>query len=126
MLAAADGTVASRLPVPEGTDDVRQRAAGTVALILVGGTLSALDATSGTPLWETAATGLPAGPDAVEGADDRAPLLVPEADGFVHRDPGTGSELDRSAATGVPAGGVASEIGPVVVYRLPDRVLGYR
>jgi hypothetical protein len=28
--------------------------------------------------------------------------------------------------TGVPAGGIAAGVGPAVVYRLPDRVIGYR
>ena len=51
---------------------------------------------------------------------------MPEADGFVFRDPATGGEVGRSAVTGLPEGGVASTVGGAVVYRLPDRVLGFR
>ena len=53
-------------------------------------------------------------------------LLVPEDGAFVRRDPATGGELGRSAAEDLPAGGLATTVGPVVVLRLPDRVLAYR
>ncbi len=51
---------------------------------------------------------------------------MPEADGFVLRDPATGSPLARSATTGLPEGGAAVVFGDAVVYRLPDRVLVLR
>jgi outer membrane protein assembly factor BamB len=126
-LAAQDGALRQRLPAPgNGVDDVQQLTSGAVTLILTGGTLSALDATSGAPLWESPAVGLPSAP--VPDEDDAIPevLLVPDEDGFVRRDPATGAELGRSSADDVPAGGVAAGLGPVVVYRTADRVLGYR
>jgi hypothetical protein len=52
--------------------------------------------------------------------------VVPEDGAFVRRDAGTGAELGRSAAPAGTAGGTATEVGLVVVVRLPDRVLGYR
>jgi PQQ-like domain len=126
-LAAGDGAVLRTLPVPDDAGrQVQLRAADDVTMVRVAGTLSALDASSGGLLWEAPAIGLPAEPDAVK--DDRSPaaLLVPTQDGFVHRDPATGAELGRSDVTELPAGGVASGIGPGIVYRVADRVLGYR
>jgi hypothetical protein len=124
-LSAADGTVLSRLPVPDGaTDGVQQVAAGSVALVRVSDTLSALDAASGGLLWTVPALGVPSAGVAVE--DPAAPLPVPAPDGFVFRDLATGGEVGRSAVTGLPEGGVASTVGGAVVYRLPDRVLGFR
>jgi outer membrane protein assembly factor BamB len=126
-LAAGDGTVLRTLPVPHGAaGTVQMLTFDAVALVRVGGTLSALDTTSGTVLWDTAASGLPAQPSVVKDDSSAAALLVPTEDGFVHRDPVTGAELGRSAVSGLPAGGVAFGVGPAVVYRLPDRVLGYR
>jgi outer membrane protein assembly factor BamB len=120
-LAGPDGGVLARLPA--GTTDVEQRTVGTVSLVRVGGTVSALDASSGAALWEAAATGLPAGSG---GVDDAGPLVLPGGEGFTARDAATGAELDRFPVPGLPAGGTASAIGPVVVLRLDDRVLGYR
>jgi hypothetical protein len=51
---------------------------------------------------------------------------VPEDGALVVRDPDSGAEQGRSTVSGVPAGGRVSVIGPTVVYRLADRVLGYR
>jgi outer membrane protein assembly factor BamB len=122
-LAAADGTLRQRL---RAAGDVQQLTSGAVTLFRTGDMLSALDVSSGTPLWEAPAIGLPSAP--IPDKDDATPdvLLVPDEDGFAHRDPATGAELARSAAGDLPAGGVATGVGPVVVYRLPDRVLGYR
>ncbi|UOY01281.1 outer membrane protein assembly factor BamB family protein [Blastococcus sp. PRF04-17] len=122
-LAPEDGALRARLPASE---DAAQLTVGAVALFRSGGTLSALDAVTGAPRWESPALGLPAA--ALVDKDDATPgaLLVPDAEGFAHRDPATGAELARSSVDGLPEGGVATGIGPVVVYRLPDRVLAYR
>ncbi len=124
-LSAADGSVVARVPVPAGAGpDVQQVSAGAVSLVRAAGTLTALDAASGRSLWSIPALGVPASPE--ESADPAAPLPVPEADGFVLRDPATGSTLARSATTGLPEGGAAAVLGDAVVYRLPDRVLVLR
>jgi hypothetical protein len=52
--------------------------------------------------------------------------VVPEDGAFVERDPATGAELGRSTAPSLAEGSTATLVGPVVVVRLPDRVLGYR
>jgi hypothetical protein len=62
----------------------------------------------------------------VKDAEDPAAVLVPEAGGFVRRDVATGAELGRSAVADVPENGQASSAGPIVLYRLDDRVLAYR
>jgi outer membrane protein assembly factor BamB len=118
----ADGTILQRIPVAEG-DDVQQVTAGTVTLVRVGATLSALDTASGRQLWSAPAIGLPSPRDL---ADPAGPLPVPESDAFALRDPATGRELGRYAATGLPEGGMAAVVGEVVVHRLADRVLGFR
>jgi outer membrane protein assembly factor BamB len=119
----ADGTELTRVPAG---DDVQVLATDATLLVRSDGSLSALDAASGAPLWRSAAVGLPAPPVAVKGSDTPAVLLVPEQGGFVHRNPVTGAELARSEVRDLPDGGVAFGIGPAVVYRLTDRVLGYR
>jgi outer membrane protein assembly factor BamB len=127
VLAAGDGAVLRTLPVPDDAAlQVQMQAVDGLPMVHVAGTLSALDASSGGLLWEAPAIGLPAEPAAVK--NDRSPvdLLVPTEDGFVHRDPATGAELGRSTVSGLPAGGLASGVGPAVVYQLADRVLGYR
>jgi outer membrane protein assembly factor BamB len=121
-VAAEDGTVLRRLPLSGA--EPQQLTAGGVVLLWMDGTLTALDPAGATELWRTPARGLPSAPVAV--APSPAPLLVPEDDGFVHRDPLTGARRGISAAADVPEGGTASGVGPVVVYRLPDRVLAYR
>ena len=124
-LSPADGSVVQRLPVPAGVaDEVQQVAAGTLALVRIGGTLSALDTTSGSLLWSVPALGLPAAPEADSDPADALP--VPAADGFVLRNPATGAELGRSAVSGLPEGGMATRIGDAVVHRLPGRVTGFR
>jgi outer membrane protein assembly factor BamB len=121
-LAPADGTVLARIPVPAGTE-VQQATAGAVTLVRVDGTLSALDVASGGLRWSAPALGLPSAPDL---ADPAGPLPVPAADGFVLRDPATGTELGKHTVRGLPEGGSAAVVGEVVVHRLADRVLGYR
>ena len=122
-LSPADGTVLTSLP---GSDDVQVGSAGPVTLVRVDGRLHALDGTSGASLWDVPSLGLPTPPPAAK--DDRTPaaLLVPEDGAFVQRDPTTGAELGRSTAADLPDGGTATQVGPVVVLRLPERMLGYR
>jgi outer membrane protein assembly factor BamB len=126
VLAPADGSLLTRLPVPDGTHRVDQGAAGGVVAVLVGGRLSALDSTSGAVLWTTAALGLPTAAAGDKDAGTAAALLVPEDGGFLRRDAATGAELGHPAVADLPADGVATAIGPVIVYRLDDRVLAYR
>jgi outer membrane protein assembly factor BamB len=123
-LSPADGTVLNRLPVPDGTERVDQAAAGGVVTVLMDGNLTVLDSTSAAVRWRTAAQGLPTA--TTDDTDASAALLVPEDGAFVRRDPRTGDELGRSTVSGLPDGGMPSAIGPVVVYRLPDRVVAYR
>jgi outer membrane protein assembly factor BamB len=119
-LAAADGAVLQRLPVPAGeAERVQQRTAANVSMVRIGGTLTALDASSGAVRWTASAIGLPTSAAATT-------VLVPDAEGFTHRDVATGTEVGRSAVAGLPEGGIASAVGPSVVYRLPGRVLGLR
>ena len=126
-LSAADGTVLSRLPVPAGAGDaVQQVSVGTVTLVRVAGTLSALDAASGSRLWSADARGLPSAPEAGADPANPPPLPVPDADGFAFRETATGAEVARSAVTRLPEGGVASAVGDALVLRLPDRVHGFR
>lgn len=123
-LSPADGAVVQRLPVPaEEVGRVQQVAVGALALIRVGGTLSALDTASGSQLWSAPALGVPAAPEA--GTDPIEALPVPTAEGFVLRDPATGAEHGRSEVSGLPEGGTAALIGDAVVHRLPDRVTGF-
>jgi outer membrane protein assembly factor BamB len=117
-LAPSDGAVLQRLPVPGG-EQVQQHTAASTALVRIGGTLSALDVTSGAVRWTAPALGLPT-------AEAATTVFVPDTDGFAHRDLATGAQLARSAVPDLPAGGIASAVGAAVVYRLPDRVLGYR
>jgi outer membrane protein assembly factor BamB len=124
-LAGTDGSLLSGLPGAAGAE-VEQATVGSVSLVRVDGTVSAVDALSGTALWEATATGLSAASGAVEDPDAPALLVLPDGDGFSVRDPTTGAELDRFAVNGLPDGGAASVIGPVAVLRLDDQVLGYR
>ncbi|WP_116452570.1 PQQ-binding-like beta-propeller repeat protein [Blastococcus litoris] len=125
-LAGPDGTELARLPVPADVTDVQQSTVGTVSLVRIGGTVTALDTASGERSWEAPATGLPVA--AAPPKDPARPpaLVLPDADGFSFRDPATGAESARSAVGGLPGGGTASAIGPVVLLRLDDQVLGYR
>jgi outer membrane protein assembly factor BamB len=124
-LAPADGAVLTSLPVPPGAA-VQVAAAGALTLVRIDGQLTALAATSGAAVWSVPARGLPSSVGAPKSAHAAEPLVVPEADAFVRRDPTTGAELGRSAASALTQGGTATEVGPVVVLRLPDRVRTYR
>jgi hypothetical protein len=125
-LAGPDGAELARLPVPEGTADVAQVTVGAVSLVRIGGTVAALDSASGARVWQAPAIGLPVAPASPTDPARPAPLVLPDADGFSFRDPATGAESARSTVAGLPPGGHASVIGPVVVLRLDDRVLGHR
>ena len=126
-LSSADGAVLTRLPLTGDADDVQVGPAGDLTLVRVDGSLVALEPTAGAAVWTVPALGLPA-PPVPDGKDTRSPtaLLVPEDGGFVRRDPATGAELGRVEVANLPAGGRSEAVGPVVVLRLPDRVLAYR
>jgi outer membrane protein assembly factor BamB len=124
-LSPTDGAVLTSLPVPAGAD-VQVGAAGALTLVRVDGQLTALAATSGAAVWSVPARGLPSSVGAPKAARAAEPLLVPDADAVVRRDPATGVELGRSVAPDLPQGGTATGIGPVVVLQLPDRVRTYR
>ena len=116
------------VPLAIASDDLRQLAdhdAEHRTFPGGAGPLVALDDAGGT-LWEIPALGLPAAPGVAKDARGTPPLLVPEDGAFVRRDPATGTELGRSAVDDLSDGGLAVGVGPVVVYRLPDRVLAYR
>jgi hypothetical protein len=86
-----------------------------------------LDESTGEPLWSREAVGLPTVENAAQVAPGAADVLVPEEDGVVRRDLATGDEIERLPVDGgLEAPGRTSVVGPVVVYRLPDRVIGYR
>jgi outer membrane protein assembly factor BamB len=123
VFSIADGSPLSQLPA---SGDARQGASGDVPMVLIDGVLSVLDPATGTTRWTTPALGLPTASPADKVTGGSASLLVPEPDGFVRRDAATGAELSRSTVVDLPAGGVPEAVGPVVVYRLDDRVLGYR
>ena len=120
-LSPVDGAVLTRLPAAGA--EVQQVTRGTVALVRVGGTLSALDAGTGGVLWSAPSLGLPL---PVDGTTPDGPLPVPEADGIVLREPATGTEVGRFGISGLPEGGTAGIVGEVVVLRLADRVLALR
>jgi outer membrane protein assembly factor BamB len=119
-----DGALLQQLPLPAAGGDpdeevLHQVGVGDLALVWARGTVRALDPATGAPVWELPALGLPS-------ATDGAQVWVPEEDGFVLRDPATGAEQGRSAVEGgLAPGGRTSVVGPVLVYRLPDRVVGY-
>src|SRR4051794_2419797 len=85
-LSTGDGSVVASLPVPAG-GDVQVGAAGALTLVRIDGHLNALDGTSGGIVWDVPARGLPA---TAGGTAERQDLFVPDADAFVHRDPGSG------------------------------------
>jgi hypothetical protein len=91
------------------------------------GTVWALDESTGEARWSRPAVGLPSVQEVAQVAPGAASVLVPEEDGFVRRDLATGDEVGRLPVDGgLEAPGRTSVVGPVVVYRLPDRVVGYR
>jgi outer membrane protein assembly factor BamB len=124
-LSPTNGSVRLSLPL-SGDDAPRMVSSSGVALVLVDGTLHALDPSSGAELWTADARGLPGAPVAGEDTGGAGMLLLPDEHGFTARDPRSGEELGRSAVADLPPGGTASGAGPVVIYRSADRVLAYR
>ena len=126
-----DGAAVQQLPLPPAdgdpaTEPLLQTGAGDLALVWARGTVWALEQVTGTPRWQLPARGLPAGGEPGGTEPDATALWVPEADGFVLRDRATGAETGRAVVDGgLEPGGRTSVVGPVLVYRLPDRVLGY-
>ena len=130
--AAENGDVLQTYDLPAADEDpatetLHQAGMGSVALVWVRGTLRVLDESTGEELWSRASAGLPTVEDAAQVAPGAASVLVPEEDGFVLRDLATGDEVERLPVDGgLEAPGRTQVVGPVVVYRLPDRVIGYR
>ena len=125
--APSDGSVLARVAAPGPAGGVQAGDAGALTLVRAGGRLTALDG-SGATAWSVPALGLPSAGGTGGGKDARGPteLVVPEDGAFVRRDRASGAEVARSAAGDVPDGGIATQVGPIVVLRLPDRVLAYR
>jgi outer membrane protein assembly factor BamB len=122
VLSADDGAERAALQLPGSSAAApAELAVGDLDLVSAGGAVTALDPATGRQRWQVAAVGA-AGP--VTGRDDA--VVVPEDGAFVVRDAGTGAELARSTVPGPPAGGSAAAVGPVVAYRMPGRVLGFR
>ena len=125
--APSDGSVLARVAAPGPPGGVQAGDTGALTLVRAGGRLTALDG-SGATAWSVPALGLPSAGGTGGGKDAHTPteLVVPEDGAFVRRDRATGAETGRSATGDVPDGGIATQVGPVVVLRLPDRVLAYR
>ena len=128
---AEDGDVLQTFDLPAeddpATETLHSAGSGSVAVVWARGTVWALDEGTGDARWSRSAVGLPSVEDVAQVAPGAATVLVPEADGFVRRDLATGDEVARLPVEGgLTAPGRAAVVGPVVVYRLPDRVVGYR
>ncbi|WP_235928282.1 PQQ-binding-like beta-propeller repeat protein [Goekera deserti] len=129
-LAGADGAPLSTLPLPpsrSGPADEPVELGGDDATTLVSarGTVLALDAATGAPRWQAAATGLPAVGDPGAPDADRS-VLVPEPGAFVRRDALTGAELGRSTVSDpVAPGGRTEVLGTVVVVATRSEVTAY-
>jgi hypothetical protein len=129
---AENGNVLQTYDLPATDDDpatetLHQAGMGSVALVWARGTVWALDESTGEARWSRPAVGLPTVQDVAQVAPGAASVLVPEEGGFVRRDLATGEELERLPVEGgLSAPGRTATVGPVVVYRLPDRVIGYR
>jgi PQQ-like domain len=125
VYSANDGTQLHAVPLPAGGASVppAELAAGGSVVVWARGTAFFLDRTSGAVRWQGPALGRPG---VQLGGKTEPGVVVPEAGAFVVRDPDSGAERGRSSVSGVPPGGTVSVLGPTVVYRLADRVLGYR
>jgi outer membrane protein assembly factor BamB len=126
FLAGPDGSAQGSLQLPAGAaETAAQTSAGSTVFLWAAGTLTAFDDTNADVRWSTPALGLPADAPAAA-ATPKTAVLVPQGDGFVRRDATTGVESGRSTVAGLPGPGVAAATGTTVIYRLGDRVLGYR
>jgi outer membrane protein assembly factor BamB len=125
LLSPDDGSVLSAF-TPDGAADAAQTVIARTALVWSGGRLYAVEADTGHRRWDAPALGLPGATEAAKLAAGAGAVVVPSSDGFVARDLMSGDARDRSAVSGLPPGGSASTVGPVIVYRVGDRVLGYR
>jgi hypothetical protein len=111
----------------EASEALHQAPVASLTLVWARGTLRALDTASGEERWTAPAAGLPATPEVSQVVPGAAELLVPDEDGFVRRDVATGREVSRVPVEGgLAEGGRLEVVGPVVVHRLPDRVVAYR
>jgi outer membrane protein assembly factor BamB len=128
FLSTGDGTVTATQPLPAAGQDEAppmSTVAGPLVLTWARGTLVAR-ASDLAVLWRVPALGLPTPQASLKTLAMTSPLLVPEEGAFVALNPSTGAETGRSVVDGLATGGVATPVGDVVVYRLPDRVLAYR
>ena len=125
LLSGTDGAALRTLPVPASAP-VAEEAAGSLALVRIGNTLTALEDTTGRTRWVVPAIGLPAPPAPSAGTSAPPLVVVPDPAGFTRRNLDTGAELGSSAVSGLPAGGTATPAGATVIYRLPDRVVAFR
>jgi outer membrane protein assembly factor BamB len=125
LLSPDDGSVRSAF-LSDGAAGAAQSVLAKTALVWVGGRLHAFDADTGARRWDEPAVGLPARAENATIADGAGAVVVPSADGFVERDLTSGAVRGRFAVSGLESGGSATTVGPVIVYRLGDRVLGYR
>ncbi|HEX2072998.1 MAG TPA: PQQ-binding-like beta-propeller repeat protein [Geodermatophilus sp.] len=128
VFAGSDGAPLNALPLPaeDPGAPVLHTTVGSTALVWTRGTVWALDRPTGSLLWQVPARGVPSAPADKTAQPGGTPVVVPEADGLALRDARTGAELGRLAAPDLPSGGLATVLGPVVVYRLPGEVRGYR
>ena len=93
-----------------------------------------LDPTRGSATWTRDLSTNDVGQVALAGADEgvavvvgtELQLLSAEDGAFVAVSAATGQETSRSTIDGLATGGVATPLGDVVVYRLPNRVIAYR
>jgi outer membrane protein assembly factor BamB len=125
-----DGELLETLPLPPSaaveTETLQQAGIGPLALTWVRGTVYALDEATGRVRWSRPGRGLPSVREVEELQPGAVEVVVPEVDAFVRRDLATGEETSRLPVEDLAEGGRTSVVGPVVVYRLPDEVLGYR
>jgi outer membrane protein assembly factor BamB len=130
--AGETGDVLQTYDLPATDDDpatetLQQAGVGSVALVWARGSLWALEESTGEALWSRRSVGLPTVQDPAQVAAGATSVLVPEVDAFVRRDLATGDEVERLPIDGrLAPGGRTSVVGPVVVYQLPDRVIGFR
>jgi outer membrane protein assembly factor BamB len=125
LLNPDDGSILTSFKV----DDAAQLAQTVIvktALVWSADRLTAFDADTGKQLWDAAAIGLPAPAETIKLAVNAGAVAVPSSEGFVERDLVTGDERGTFQVDGLEPGGSATTVGPVVVYRLGDRILGYR